>query len=399
MAIICLVAPRLGFFGGVERHVFDLAFGLRRRGHRVLLVHEGKPHGREADRFAAGFDEVAPLRDGEVMLNGADVVYTHKVDHRLFQAHVRGRLVIAVHDHDFTCVRSHRYLPLSQEPCGRPPGVSCVAHGCILIRDRSSRIPVGLRSPFSLRSQTRRAAQDAQLITGSTYLKRTLEEAGVASSRVTVIHPVPPEESTPVRKAPAEHVVAFVGQVIRGKGPDLLIHAAAQLPKLRVVVAGDGSARWEIERLVVKLGLTKRVEMLGPIPPEAVVEIYDAARLVAVPSRWPEPFGMVGIEAMRRGRPVVAAWHGGIPEWLSQGRTGWGFCPGDVGSLANALRYGLEYGGYDQVCARAIKWAQGRFSYARMIEQVEGALLGDNACLRQDSDQLTQDSQISTHES
>ena len=65
---------------------------------------------------------------------------------------------------------------------------------------------------------------------------------------------------------------------------------------------------------------------------------YDRAAVVAVPSVWPEPFGMIGLEAMARGRPVVASDVGGIPDWLVDEVTGVLTPPGDVGALATALR-------------------------------------------------------------
>ena len=73
----------------------------------------------------------------------------------------------------------------------------------------------------------------------------------------------------------------------------------------------------------------------GWIAPAAVGRIYDAISAVVVPARWPEPFGMTGIEAMRRGRAVIGAAHGGIPEWLVPGRAGALFTPGSPEELAS----------------------------------------------------------------
>ena len=61
------------------------------------------------------------------------------------------------------------------------------------------------------------------------------------------------------------------------------------------------------------------------------------ADVTLVPSRWPEPFGMTGLESMRCGRPVVAANHGGIPEWLGEGCGGALFTPGSPEALARAV--------------------------------------------------------------
>ena len=69
-------------------------------------------------------------------------------------------------------------------------------------------------------------------------------------------------------------------------------------------------------QLASKLKISDRVVFTGRVDHEKLESYYAAARLVVVPSRWPEPFGMVGIEAMARGRPVVAFDTGGIGDWL-----------------------------------------------------------------------------------
>ena len=288
--MIVLVAPRLGFQGGVERHVFDLAGGLRNRGHEVALVH-APARGRDPEAFSAAFAVVVDDAHAGSVLREASVVYCHKhhPEHVLGLVPSGTRLVVAVHDHDFTCVRSHRYLPVSRAPCHAAPGVACVVHGCTLVRDRGSRAGVRLADPFALARATRALSQRAMLVSGSAYLRRSLLDAGVRPDRVVVIHPVPPEDATPTTPVPKEPIAAFAGQIIRGKGLDLLMRAAATLPELRVVVAGDGNDLPFVTGLVNERGLQSRVELLGPMPPDRMRELYERARVVVVPSRWPEP--------------------------------------------------------------------------------------------------------------
>jgi glycosyltransferase involved in cell wall biosynthesis len=106
--------------------------------------------------------------------------------------------------------------------------------------------------------------------------------------------------------------------------------------------------------------------------------IYDSGRIVVVPSLWPEPFGMVGIEAMRRARPVVGARHGGIPEWLTHGITGWTFEPGSHESLAQALRGAMRATDYERVALEAKRQASERFSFAKMLDEVEHCIVGSD---------------------
>jgi len=374
--MIVLAAPRFGFHGGVERHVHDLAIGLRSRGHRVALVYAPNERGRDVETYMRAFDVVAPLERATHLFAQASVVYAHKVeDAALFDAVPSStRLVLAVHDHDLTCVRSHRYLPVTGEPCERAPGVGCVAHGCVVVRARGSRCGVALRDPFARARQTRELARRALLVACSAFVRRTLIDAGISADRVRALNPVPPDDRDPVLPAPREPVIGFIGQIIRGKGLDLLLDAVAKIPKAKLVVAGTGNGLDQARVQIARLGMSGRVELLGAVAPSEVRAIYDRVRVVAVPSRWPEPFGMIGVEAMRRGRVVVGARHGGIPEWLEDGVTGIAFNPGDVDDLAKALSLALFGSEYEAMAAAGSARARARFSFAHMLDHVEAVL-------------------------
>lgn len=373
--MIVLAGPRLGFHGGVERHVHDLAVGLRSRGHRVALAHA--PHaGRDPAGYARAFDAVEPLDRSASLLRAARAVYAHKVEDEAWLDSVPTgtRLILAVHDHDLTCVRSHRYLPLTNAPCERAPGITCAAHGCVVVRCPTARLGVGLRDPFALARRMRELARRAPMVACSAFIRRTLIEAGVAPERVRALNPVPPEDTTPLVPPTREPIIGFVGQIVRGKGLDLLVEAIARVPSATLIVAGAGNGLDAERQRIARLGLSNRVEILGAIAPSDVRAVYDRARVVAVPSRWPEPFGMIGVEAMRRGRVVVGARHGGIPEWLDDGVTGIAFQPGDVGELASALSRALFGSSYDSLAAVAHERAHARFSFARMLDAVEDVL-------------------------
>jgi glycosyltransferase involved in cell wall biosynthesis len=368
------VAPSGRFRGGVERHVHDLAVGLRERGHEITLaVPEGAPCD---DAFVAPFTRVEPRADLSKAARDVDVVYAHKpiVAGALVAAARVAPVFVAVHDHDLTCLRSHRYLPVSLEPCHRPPGVACVTHGCCVVRSAGP-LKISLKSPFALRADLLRLADAARFVAASQYLADRLTDAGVAAARVDVIHPATRDEPSAAAPVPEARALLFVGQVVRGKGLDLLLRA---LPGLvaDLVVAGDGSGRAEAEALAKELGVAARVRFLGAVAPAAMPALYDAARVVVVPSRWPEPFGMVGVEAMRRGRLVVAARHGGIPEWLVEGRAGHGFHPGDVADLADAVRRALDAPDYAARAAAGAEVAASRLSFAHMVTEVERRVLG-----------------------
>jgi glycosyltransferase involved in cell wall biosynthesis len=128
----------------------------------------------------------------------------------------------------------------------------------------------------------------------------------------------------------------FVGRVTPVKGISPLLEALARIEG-RLEICGTGwgiaAARSETKRL----GLQGRVTFAGWVAPQELDAAYRRARIVVVPSLWPEPFGLVGIEAMAHRRPVIGSATGGIPDWLVDGQTGLLVSPGDVPGLAAAM--------------------------------------------------------------
>src|SRR6185436_14136288 len=89
------------------------------------------------------------------------------------------------------------------------------------------------------------------------------------------------------------------------------------------VILGEGNHRSACQKLADKLGLGGRVQFPGYLPPEELKKYYCEGSVAVVSSVWPEPFGAVGLEAMRYGLPVVAFDAGGIKEWLTHGHNGY----------------------------------------------------------------------------
>ncbi|MBI4577680.1 MAG: glycosyltransferase [Planctomycetes bacterium] len=133
-------------------------------------------------------------------------------------------------------------------------------------------------------------------------------------------------------------VVAAVGRMSREKGHQVLLAALARLnggrTAARLVLAGDGPDRAALETQARGLGLGGRVVFLGAT--DEVPRVLAAADVVAHPSHY-EGFGLVLLEAMAAGRPVVASRVGGIPEVVEEGRTGLLVPPGDPEAMALAL--------------------------------------------------------------
>lgn len=148
----------------------------------------------------------------------------------------------------------------------------------------------------------------------------------------------------PAAPFPPVPTILFVGRLSRRKGPHLLLEAFARIrprhPSARLVFAGDefgggGEIGRELAARTRELGLDAAVE-LRPFR-EGVEPLYDEASLVASPSLLPESFGLVILEAMAAGRPVVASDLGGPREVVVHEETGLLVPAGDARALAEAI--------------------------------------------------------------
>lgn len=136
-------------------------------------------------------------------------------------------------------------------------------------------------------------------------------------------------------------IVGVFSRLAAWKGQHVLIEAIARTPDMQAVIVGGalfGEAAYEtaLHEQIQALGLGSRVRLLGfrtDIP-----RLMKSVDIIAHTSIAPEPFGRVVVEGMLAGRPVIATRAGGVPEILSDGRTGLLVPPGDVAELAAALQ-------------------------------------------------------------
>lgn len=139
-------------------------------------------------------------------------------------------------------------------------------------------------------------------------------------------------------RAPWGGRLLYVGRLDPRKGPATPIRALGDLPDHTLTLAGgdEMGLRAELERLARDLGVADRVRFVEVARSE-IPALYEEADAVVVPSRWQEPFGLVPLEAMAAGVPVLATATGGSGEFLVDGVTCLRFPPGDAPALAAAV--------------------------------------------------------------
>ena len=155
--------------------------------------------------------------------------------------------------------------------------------------------------------------------------------------------PQPHPSTDAVRLRWSGPIVLFVGRLVPYKGVEVLLRAMAQV-RAAAVIVGDGPLRAELERQAAAAGLSDRVFFLGALPEDALDQWYQTCDVLALPSTTrAEAFGLVQLEAMARGKPVVSTRvASGVP-WVNEdGVTGFTVPPGDADALGTALARVLE---------------------------------------------------------
>jgi glycosyltransferase involved in cell wall biosynthesis len=177
------------------------------------------------------------------------------------------------------------------------------------------------------------------IISPSLYMQKIMMQDGLES--VYIPNGMLLFACHPVTKETLSQSIIYVGRLKTFKGVDHLLRAFAnirkQFPRARLLIAGNGSEGRNLKQLAVELGIDDATEFYGYVGREKIEDLYARSALSVVPSTWAEAFGLVGIEAMSVGRPVIASNVGGISEWLINGRTGYLVKPADSAALGEAI--------------------------------------------------------------
>jgi len=330
--------------GGLGRHVHALATTLVAAGHEVTVVTRHAP-GALREEYAEGVRIIRAPDDPPAFTveNGNLLAWALALNHTLTRAALRAARTGSydvVHAHDWlvahagVTVRDHLDVPLvatiHATESGRHQGWLPAAHN------------------RTIDDVERWLAREAdRVIVCSDYMRAEVSRLfGVRAERTEVVYNgvdvlswhARPRAVTAARRRFAVDdapLVTFAGRLVYEKGVQHLIAAVPRLldrhPQLRVVVAGDGPYRSELEALA-----GPAVIFAGFLGGHNLTALMGASDCYVVPSIY-EPFGMVALEAAAAGTPVAVADTGGLSEIVEHGVTGVKFAPHDPQALAVAV--------------------------------------------------------------
>jgi glycosyltransferase involved in cell wall biosynthesis len=253
--------------------------------------------------------------------------------------------VYSLHNHDPYCPSGTKYLFARNTCCDRTISPLGCTWGRYVGRC-GSRLPARVVKDIGESYQYLKVLKTLNIpvITYSHYVRNQLLRHGLSPQQVvTLYYGIEPPliAAYPLtREIHCAQRILFVGRIVPDKGVDWLLKALAQLPStIHLDIAGEGWDQPRLEQLAEQLGVSDRVTWHGWCDGEKLERLYQQCFALVFPSLWPEPAGIVTLEAYARYRPVIASQTGGIPEHIRPDETGLLVPTNDVNHLAAAINY------------------------------------------------------------
>ncbi|MFP3282945.1 MAG: glycosyltransferase family 4 protein [Nitrososphaeria archaeon] len=335
--------PRI--VGGLSRHVYWLSRSLAAKGVEVTVITLEYPGLSDVD--VKGNLKVVRIRSSGYPSPDFPA-WVHQFNLRMVEAALREGA-------DFSLIHVHDWLSASAgialKHMLRRPLISTIhSTEC----GRRSGIHDDLQRHIH-EMEWWLAYESWRVIACSRYMRGELEGClGVPTDKVDVIPngvgaAQPPDiDRASVRRryaADGEKMVLFVGRMVHEKGVEVLVDAARELLRRRwdvkFVLVGDGPLRLNLLRSVEASGISSKFYFTGFVSDEELMELYAAADLAVFPSIY-EPFGIVALEAMSMGKPVVVSDVGGLAEVVENGVNGLKVPCCDQRALSDAISWMLD---------------------------------------------------------
>lgn len=317
--------------GGVQSYVRDLYHLLRKRGVEVSIISRRIGEGELRIDLKEGHYTIDSLLPVDALLVPPDVESIEEALRSLKPDIVNSH-------HVFTLT------PLFALKAASRLGIPSVATNHTIFLAHESRTIWGTVSLFL---PTRYYLPYARAIisvsrAADRFIENLLGE-GYEGKRYVIPGGVDVERYRPPEREPEEEYILFVGRLVYRKGLHVLIRALPRIRRdVKLYVVGKGYMEFPAYLLAKAYGVEDRVRFFGVVPEKEKLELYRNATVVAVPSIVNESMGIVALEAMASGRPVVATMVGGLGELIEDGETGILVRPGDDVALAEAINMLLE---------------------------------------------------------
>lgn len=343
--------------------------GLHELGHSIAFFFEtSREHSISPIRIPDGTQLFGPYQESisatvaPVADWGPDLLISNCLRNVELEAalHQLGKVFYIAHNYRAMCIsgsKTHKRPTIA--PCNLRFGAQCLAlyfpKGC------------GGNNPFSAwklfrfqKALLKLLLKTDQIITYSSHMKEQWKLQGYPEEKISMIPPFPPQDSTATLPIPdalpdlydpdTPLQLIFAGRMDASKGGHCLIRSAMEVQqtlnrRIHIVMAGDGPERsnWteQAAQIQNQTQADQKItfEFPGWLNGPDLWKAIDSSHCLIFPSVWPEPFGLIGIEAGLRHCPVAGFLNGGVQDWLRTGVNGYGATPGTTpaSTLAKAI--------------------------------------------------------------
>ena len=297
-----------------------------------------------------------------------------------FLAELRGECpaIFTLHNHCSYCPSGTKYLANRQHKCDR----NMHLFGCTwghLVDGCGSRRPEKIwqnwQSSYDFLSNAKKI--NIPIIANSNYVRKQIINNGLSPHRVITLHCGVKQPKYPTTSLTKEihqnQRILFVGRIVPDKGIEWLLKALAKTnPNIHLDIAGEGWIKSKMEKLAKKIGLNERITWHGWCNKDKLETLYQQCLAVVFPSLWPEPAGLVTLEAYAHYRPIIASSIGGIPEYVQNSKTGILIPPNHIQNLADAINeLATNYHKSRLMGEEGQQWFQQEFSLDLHIHKLE----------------------------
>jgi glycosyltransferase involved in cell wall biosynthesis len=287
-------------------------------------------------------------------------------------------VVYTLHNHNPYCPSGTKYLTTSNSCCEREMSYLACTWGH-LVDGCGSRRPENIvknlqRSHWELETLKK---LEIPIIANSDYVRNWLIRNNVPSDQVVTLRcgtSTPKITVEPLTQSIHHNQrILFAGRIVPNKGLNWLLQALTLTDrKIYLDIAGEGWDRPRMEQLANKLGLDDRITWHGWCDGEKLEALYQQCFSVVFPSLWPEPAGLITLEAYAHCRPVIASAVGGIPEHLRHGETGILVSANDVKNLVAAINeLSSNYQKSRQIGEQGHTWFLEEFTLEVHVERLQ----------------------------
>ena len=385
--------------GGEEQHVRTLSHALAQRGHEVAVAtlwHKGVPEfemdaGVRVYRLRSTLQRAgllfsdsvrphaAPFPDPETILalrrvverEQPEIVHAHNwLVHSFLPLKPlsHAKLIVTLHDYSLVCAQK-RLMFRDTTPCigpalSRCPGCAMFHYGPAKgLTTVAGKWATGL---FEKREVDLFLAVSQATAVGNGLAGRRLPYQVVPNFILDGLDAAGQVDTGPyLEQLPPQDFLLFVGDVVPDKGVNTLLAAYAGIQNAPPLVLIGRQTEQSPKNLPAN------VRLLGSFPHAAVLQAWKRSLIGLVPSEVPETFGLVALEAMAAGRPVVASRIGGLPDVVVDGDSGFLTPPGNVVALRQSMERLLGDAGLRERMGQAAARRAAEFSAGCVVPRIE----------------------------